>query len=560
MSEGPQNIISRRLALAFESGGRRAGAPTMYFIVNGTVSPVEIKGTDKHRWSGGRDPVMGVRKPSSFKVSIPMAALLDGNGLGELLLAQFGSDVKTQCAPLDTAGYHTSGANPSTDISGGSDNSFKIKVDGASTWETVALTLTTKNTGAKIATEMQSKIRAKGGAYATVVVAYVGTPPTNTYLITSGSVGATSAVTITDAVSASVADELKIGSLNGGADTAGTANPSGARDHVFTATDTPKSFTLWIWDTRDPLSVRFCVNDTMKIVADKAANSIDLTFDVIGAGLESSSTFGSASYINDATEKPNMIPPSQSILEYGQPQSSISTFWNKLRITQKGAPAYGGNHKAPVPSGSSEPRLVAWGNRDTDIQIDFVDEAGEERKRWREGVDTAPSATAQQDTAGLVKFRWRAYGSKIGSSVIWGYAHQSNAGTLTASWGGTYTGGSVDHWEVVATATDTFKWRKNDGDWTTGVAITGAAQSLGSDGVTITFSGTTGAAINDTFYGFSHYQRMIEFCSLTNVIEDVNDANSTTFYLATVKLFHESGPSGVKPTVTLRNTYTSTYS
>jgi hypothetical protein len=43
---------------------------------------------------------------------------------------------------------------------------------------------------------------------------------------------------------------------------------------------------------------------------------------------------------------------------------------------------------------------------------------------------------------------------------------------------------------------DTFKWKKDNGSFTTGVAITGSAQTL-SEGVTITFAATTGHTIGD---------------------------------------------------------------
>src|SRR5262249_27467784 len=43
---------------------------------------------------------------------------------------------------------------------------------------------------------------------------------------------------------------------------------------------------------------------------------------------------------------------------------------------------------------------------------------------------------------------------------------------------------------------DTFKWKLNSGSFTTGVAITGASQTL-SNGVTVTFAATTGHALND---------------------------------------------------------------
>lgn len=59
---------------------------------------------------------------------------------------------------------------------------------------------------------------------------------------------------------------------------------------------------------------------------------------------------------------------------------------------------------------------------------------------------------------------------------------------------GDFTGSTAATFDVEITseaAPDTFKWRKNSGAYTTGVAITGAAQLL-SDGISITFSATTG--------------------------------------------------------------------
>lgn len=65
--------------------------------------------------------------------------------------------------------------------------------------------------------------------------------------------------------------------------------------------------------------------------------------------------------------------------------------------------------------------------------------------------------------------------------------------------GGAYTGLSdgVFYIEIDSVGTpDTFRWRKNDGAWTTGVAMTGAAQVL-SDAVTVAFAVTTGHDIGD---------------------------------------------------------------
>ena len=70
-----------------------------------------------------------------------------------------------------------------------------------------------------------------------------------------------------------------------------------------------------------------------------------------------------------------------------------------------------------------------------------------------------------------------------------------------ATGSGTYTGTdtSIATYTVIIDGTgtpDTFKWQKNGGSFTTGVAITGSNQSL-TDGVRIKFTATTGHTLND---------------------------------------------------------------
>lgn len=443
MAEGPQALTTTRLALAFETAGARVAAPTIYIIAGGKVTPTSTKGTTKRRVAGNRDPVLSTRTPETFKVSIPLPALTESNGLGELLLATFGTDT---C---------------STEL-------------GSST----------------------------------------------------------------------------------------------AYDHVFTANDTIKTFTLWLYDTLDPQSIRMCTVDQMQMVIDKNG-SIEFVFDITGTDMVSSSTFGSATYVNVATDKPKLIPPSQTLLEFGNPQSNVSLYWEKITITSKESPAYGAIGKAPVPAGAGSPKLVVKGERDVTMDIEYIDTDGIERKRWRQGGDTVPTATAQADVQALTKFRVRAFGNqtKASTSSIWGYAHQANAGVVTATFGGTYTAGLADipaHFEVKITTADSqdkFSWRKDGGAWSTpaDTTLVGAPVTM-SDGVTVYFSAVTGGAVNDTFYGFTHYQRMIEFVSPTNVIEDHNFSDSTDFYKAKISLYHESGPGGTKASMTLRNGKTSAYS
>jgi len=76
----------------------------------------------------------------------------------------------------------------------------------------------------------------------------------------------------------------------------------------------------------------------------------------------------------------------------------------------------------------------------------------------------------------------------------------TGTGLNDATSGGAYSGtGNSATYEVEIDATgipDTFKWKKDSGAYTTGVAITGSAQTL-SDGVTITFAATTGHTLGD---------------------------------------------------------------
>ena len=342
---------------------------------------------------------------------------------------------------------------------------------------------------------------------------------------------------------------------------------STAYDHVFTANDTVKTFTTWAYDTLKTLDARLCTIDQMKIEIDRE-KGIDFTFDIKGADVATSTTFGEASYVNVATDKPKLIPSGQCILEWGNPQSAISQYWKKITFTSKENVKYGAPGKAPVPSGSSSAKLVVKGKREFSIDIDFIDTDGIELKRWRQGGDTIPTATAQADVQALTGMRLRAFGNQTKASTAypWYYAHRANVGAVTITMGGTYTAGLSNtpaFYEIYCTTDgtpDKFKWRKNGGTWSAEVEVTAGAMTTLGDGLEITFSSTSGMSLNDTYYVFSHAQRMIEVTSLYNVIDEVTEKDSSDFYESTLKAFYEGGPSSTKPSATLRNTRSTAYS
>jgi hypothetical protein len=79
-----------------------------------------------------------------------------------------------------------------------------------------------------------------------------------------------------------------------------------------------------------------------------------------------------------------------------------------------------------------------------------------------------------------------------------------NTGGLTGmTAGGTYTGPTQSAYQVYIFANgtpDTFVWAKDNGSFSSPIAITGAPQSL-DDGVTITFASTTGNTVGDALGG-----------------------------------------------------------
>lgn len=118
------------------------------------------------------------------------------------------------------AGSHTGGTGCATDMTASVDTKFKISVDG-DTAETVTCDWVggSCDSGAEIAAEMQTQIRAKGGKKALVTVAW----SSNKLVITSPTLGTNSSIAVTHAADHDCCDELQIGPDYGSV-TAGTGD------------------------------------------------------------------------------------------------------------------------------------------------------------------------------------------------------------------------------------------------------------------------------------------------------------------------------------------------
>ena len=123
---------------------------------------------------------------------------------------------------IGTQGSSIGAAAASTDISAGSDNALDVAVDGGALVN-VLLNLVGANTGAAIASELETAINnalIAAGQDARVWVQFDGGD--DHYEIYSQSTGLTSSVVVTDAGADNVADDLNLGTANGGTESAGT--------------------------------------------------------------------------------------------------------------------------------------------------------------------------------------------------------------------------------------------------------------------------------------------------------------------------------------------------
>lgn len=165
-----------------------------------------------------------------YRSKINYADILAGNregfnlGLDGSIFLKLEAVERTFNPPsIGTQGESESAVSASTDISAGTDDSLDIAVDGG-TVVTVTLTLAGLTTGAAIAAELETKINAAlaaAGQDARVWVEFDAGGP-DQYTVHSQSTGTSSTVVITDASSDNVADELNLGTANGGTETAGT--------------------------------------------------------------------------------------------------------------------------------------------------------------------------------------------------------------------------------------------------------------------------------------------------------------------------------------------------
>lgn len=278
-----------------------------------------------------------------------------------------------------------------------------------------------------------------------------------------------------------------------GADNTAQLASSDAYKHEFTR-GTIKTGTIWIHDGLQDQKIRMCGIDSVDLTVQKSDGDVQIVCSAKGADMQNASDFGSPTYMDVGVAMPHQLSGFQTRLEWGQPTAAMRDTWKSIKWSSKRSLAFGVPGKAGLHvAGSSSPTLVTSSKTDTTIDIDFIDTDQEELARFREGVDTDPTATRHVDNFGLVDYRFTVFGDIIGSAADpWGEADVNNVGSTTATISGTYSGAATALmvWEVklASSTVDTYSYRNTSGGvwsaWSTPEPINVGSLKLALDGGT----------------------------------------------------------------------------
>jgi len=163
--------------------------------------------------AGGATPILFQDDAVPFITGIAEAT--DMHAVGNNGTVKITEDAESEeTATLNcTAGTHTGGGDCSTDMTGNTDTKLKIRANGDETWHTITCDWSDCNSGAAIATQIQTKVRALGAThgYSRITVAF----SSDHLVFTSLDHGTASTIEIDRAADHDCCDDLDIGPDNG---------------------------------------------------------------------------------------------------------------------------------------------------------------------------------------------------------------------------------------------------------------------------------------------------------------------------------------------------------
>lgn len=162
---------------------------------------------------GGACPVLFQADAAPHIEGIAITTAMNSVGNGGTIKATYDAEAEETATLNCTAGTHTGDTGCSTDMTASVDNKFKIRANGDAVWHTITCVWAGCNSGAAIATQVQTQVQALGATYgySRITVAFAA----DHLVFTSLDHGTASTVEIDRAVDHDCCDDLDIGPDNG---------------------------------------------------------------------------------------------------------------------------------------------------------------------------------------------------------------------------------------------------------------------------------------------------------------------------------------------------------
>lgn len=163
--------------------------------------------------AGGDTPVLFQDDAVPFITGIDAATDMHAVGNNGTIKITANAEAEETATLNCAAGTHTGGGSCSTDMTGETDTKFQIRANGDETWHIITCDWTLCNSGAAIATQIETKVHALGAThgYSRITVAF----DTDHLVFTSADHGTASTIEIDRATDHDCCDELDIGPDNG---------------------------------------------------------------------------------------------------------------------------------------------------------------------------------------------------------------------------------------------------------------------------------------------------------------------------------------------------------
>ena len=286
-----------------------------------------------------------------------------------------------------------------------------------------------------------------------------------------------------------------------------------ARRHRFELSTSviEEYLTIWAKSSQAERSAMDCV--LSKLTFNFPKGDAKLVAEYIGTILAITSTFANttADYVQPSDSPKKLHSSGIEIFKIGGMTNAVLTrMINGSLDIDNGIDPESGKF-----AGSEAVHDIEVGDLAVKASLDFIATTSEVMKFAWEGGEETPSAVTPSHVSNSFEFIMGIFGKVIGpANSVEASSAESVAGTATMASGGTFIGTEDILYEVEAVqgTPDQYKFRKNGGAWSTPADITAGPDAL-DNGVTVTFSSTTGALDGDHWHIwalYNHGERIIE--------------------------------------------------